>query len=123
MTNMIDLPQTLPRRLSVLTACGLAAGMFWGSQPAMAGVFIGFGFPLFVGPPAYYPPPVYYPPPPYYPPPAAYPPPAPPPPQYAPSAARSCMTSGAVCPMERPVAVGASCYCTTAQGRLWGRAG
>jgi hypothetical protein len=124
MTNMTEPRRTSHRRLPGLIACGLAGGLVWGSQPAAAGVFIGFGFPLFVGPPAYYPPPVYYPPPPYYPPPANYAPPAyyPPAPS-APPAARSCVTSGTVCPMERPVAVGASCYCTTAQGRSWGRAG
>ena len=31
-------------------------------------------------------------------------------------------TGGAVCPMEHPAASGSSCYCTTAQGRVWGRA-
>ena len=90
-------------------------------QPAKARVWIGFGFPLFVGlpayyPPAYYPPPVYYPPPTYYPPPPYYP-----PPRYQPSA-QSCIASGAVCPMEHPVVSGSACYCTTAQGRVWGRA-
>jgi hypothetical protein len=104
--------------------------------PASARVWVGFGFPLFVGPPAYYPPPAYYyPPPPYYPPPAYYggPPGAPyayaaPPPgysrpggHYTPSG-QSCATGGAVCPMEHPVASGSSCYCTTGQGRIWGRA-
>lgn len=91
-------------------------------QPAKARVWIGFGFPLFVGPPAYYPPPVYYPPPAYYPPPPYYASPAYAPPlQYQPSG-QSCMTGGAVCPMEHPVAPGSGCYCTTAQGRFWGRA-
>ena len=90
-------------------------------RPANARVWIGFGFPLFVGPPAYYPP-AYYPPPVYYPPPPYYPPlyyarPAyAPPPQYQPSG-QSCVTSGAVCPMEHPIAPGSGCYCTTAQGR------
>ena len=32
------------------------------------------------------------------------------------------MTGGAVCPMEHPTASGSACYCTTAQGRVWGRA-
>ncbi len=96
------------------------------SLPAAARVWVGFGFPLYVGPPAYYPPPVYYPPPPayYYPPPVYYPPAAyayAPPPQYSPSR-QSCVVSGTVCAMEHPVVPGSSCYCTTAQGRVWGRA-
>jgi hypothetical protein len=102
--------------------------------PANARVWIGFGFPLVVGPPAYYypPPAYYYPPPAYYPSPACYgAPPAPPygyaapPPGYSRPGAQygqSCATGGAVCPMEHPVASGSSCYCTTAQGRVWGRA-
>jgi hypothetical protein len=106
--------------------------------PANARVWIGFGFPLVVGPPAYYPPPVYYPPPAYYPPygyppPQAYYPPAPPyyPPasQFAPQSqytpyqsGQSCNAGPSVCPMDRPTAPGSACYCTTAQGRVWGRA-
>ena len=101
---------------------------------ANARVWVGFGFPFFVGPPTYYPPPAYYyPPPAYYPPPVYYgaPPPAPypgyavPPPGYARPGAQygqSCTTGGAVCPMEHPVASGSSGYCTTPQGRVWGRA-
>ncbi len=104
--------------------------------PAHARVLVGFGFPLFVGPPAYYPPPVYYPPPPYYPPPDY-----PPPQAYYPPASvlcagfaicaavaihspsgQACYAGATVCPMERPTATGSSCYCTTAQGRVWGRA-
>ena len=93
-------------------------------QPAVARVWVGFGFPLYVGPPAYYPPPVLL------------------------SAAcllsaagilpstglrlraslpsisapASCVVAGMVCAMEHPVTPGSSCYCTTAQGRAWGRA-
>ena len=111
-----------------LAALGVALGGLASLPgPASARVWIGFGFPLFVGPPAYYyPPPAYYPPPYYYPPPAYFPPPsayggAPPSAQYAPSG-QSCMAAGAVCPMEHPVASGSSCYCTTVQGRVWGRA-
>jgi hypothetical protein len=103
-------------------------------DPAQARVFIGFGFPLVVGPPAFYPPPVYAPPP-YFPPPYYYPPPQayyPPPAGYAPGpvspgpagpSGQPCYAGGTVCPMERPVASGAGCWCTTAQGRVWGHAG
>lgn len=99
------------------------------ATPAYSRVFIGFGFPFFVGPPAYYPPPVYYPPPSYYPapPPAYY---APPPAQsYAPPAAQSpygsqsCNAGAYICPMERPISSGASCYCRDNYGqRVWGHA-
>jgi S-formylglutathione hydrolase FrmB len=102
------------------------------AHPAVARVWVGFGFPLVVGPPAYYPPPVYYPPPAYYAPPAYYPPAYYPPPYYPPPAysppvqyrpsGQSCVAGPAVCPMQHPVASGAGCYCTTTQGRLWGRA-
>ena len=98
--------------------------------PAQARVWVGFGLPFIVGPPAYYAPPAYYPPPGYYPPPPYYPPPAPyypPPAAYSPGnpppPGRTCYAGGTVCPMERPSASGAACYCTTAQGRAWGRAG
>ena len=89
------------------------------ASQAQARVFIGFGFPLYYGPPAYYPPPpVYYPPPAYYPPPQAY---YPPPQTYAPQATgQTCYASGYTCPMDHPVAPGSSCFCTTAQGRVWG---
>ena len=131
---------TLHRRLA-LPALGVFLGVFFGvlmgvPAPASARIWVGFGFPIYgYGPPAYYPPPVYYPPPAYYPPPSYYPPPpysaaplyAPPATQYAPasgaaSAGQSCNTGNTVCPMERAVPAGASCYCTTAEGRFWGRA-
>jgi hypothetical protein len=108
-----------------LPLAGLALTLAGLSQPASARVWVGFGFPLYFGPPVYYPPPVYYsPPPPYYQPPPYYPPPAY---SYAPPGpynryAQSCVVTGTVCPMERPVTPGSSCYCTTAQGRMWGRA-
>lgn len=111
------------RRLALATFVAIVAGLIALPRPAQARVWIGFGFPLYVGPPAYYPPPVYYPSPPYYPPPY-YPPPAyasPAPPQYTPSG-QSCIAGPAVCPMEHPVATGSACYCTTPQGRVWGRA-
>lgn len=117
------------RRALALSALGaVLAGILAVPGPAQARVFIGFGFPLFVGPPAYYPPPVYYPPPPYYPPAYYQPPPAyyPPPASYAPRPGgppgQACYAGGTVCPMERPVGSGSSCYCTTGQGRVWGRA-
>jgi hypothetical protein len=115
--------------LAIAAFGGVLVGL---SDPATARVWVGFGFPLYVAPPTYYPPPAYYPPPVYYSPPAYYPPPAPayypppayayaPPPQYSPPG-QSCVVAGTVCAMEHPVAPGSSCYCTTAQGRAWGRA-
>lgn len=67
------------------------------TSAAQARVFIGFGFPFYIGPPAYYPPP-----------PVAYAPPVPPP--AAPSG-QSCYVGAYVCPMDRPVASGCACYC------------
>jgi hypothetical protein len=120
---------TILRRVLALGAFGaLLCGTLTFPDEAHARVFVGFGFPLVFGPPAYYPPPVYYPPPPFYPPPYY-----PPPPGYsAPPASymsrpggpsgQACYAGGTVCPMERPVGSGSSCYCTTGQGRVWGRA-
>lgn len=130
---MIEALKTAFRRpLALALFAGVLCGIVGLSAPAHARVWIGFGFPGYYGPPAYYPPPVYYPPPPTYypPPPAYYPPPQsyyPPPPQYAPSSGiapsgQSCNTGGAVCPMEHAVTPGSSCYCSTPQGRAWGRA-
>jgi hypothetical protein len=126
---MIRVFSTSLRRVLVVTALGaLFAGGLAIPRPAQARVFVGFGFPLFVGPPAYYPPPVYYPPPPYYPSPYYPPPPAyyPPPASYSPGpsapSGQACHAGGTVCPMQRPAGSGSVCYCTTAQGRVWGRA-
>jgi hypothetical protein len=115
------------RRITVVAAlCATMLGL--AAIPAQARVFVGlgFGFPLFYGP-GYYPPPVYYPPPPVY-----YAPPPPPvyyvPPQtYTPGptaqSGQSCYAGPYVCPMDRPVAPGASCYCPGNGGqRVWGRA-
>jgi hypothetical protein len=121
---------TLHRPLSIAALGVVLGGIVGLPAPAKARVWIGFGFPLVVGPPAYYPPPVYYPPPPaYYPPPPYYPPAPyyPPSAQYVPpqggvASGQSCYASGTVCPMDHPVASGSACYCTTAQGRVWGRA-
>jgi hypothetical protein len=114
----------LRRPLTIAVFAIVLGGIAGVSAPAHARVWIGFGFPLF-GPPAYYPPPVYYPPPAYYPPPPAYYPapyPAYPPPAGRAIAGQACYAGGTVCPMERPVTPGSGCYCTTAQGRAWGRA-
>jgi hypothetical protein len=132
---MINRVMRIRCRPVALAVFGIALGGLAAlPAPAKARVWVGFGFPLVVGPPAYpypppayyYPPPAYYPPPPYYgaPPYAGY---APPPGYSRPGAqytqsGQSCMTGGAVCPMEHPVASGSSCYCTTGQGRVWGRA-
>lgn len=95
----------------------LALGLLAFSAPlARAGVFFGFGFPVFA--PYYYPPPVYYAPPPvvYAPPPTWSTPPAP-------SAAQSCYAGQYVCPMSRPVPVGATCWCASnSGGRAYGTA-
>jgi len=138
MLHMIRTMLAKSRRSLALAALGaVLLGVLALPNQAQARVFIGLGFPFYVGPPAYYPPPVYYPPPPaYYPPPPGYYPPSPgyyPPPAYYPSppgayapapapAGQSCYAGGTVCPMERPVPSGSSCYCTTAQGRVSGRA-
>ncbi len=92
---------------------------------AQARVFVGIGVPLWG--PGFYPPPVYYPPPPVYyaPPPVVYAP--PPPPQtysQAPTGGgQACYAGPYVCPMDRPVATGAGCYCLGNGGqKVWGRA-
>jgi hypothetical protein len=133
---MLHAVTRLPRRVRAWSAAVLVAGGLLAMPgPASARVWVGFGFPLFVGPPAYYPPPVYYPPPAYYPPPVYYSrppayyyaPPPPPPgsgyvaPRYS-SSGQSCIAGATLCPMERPTASGSACYCTTMTGRVWGRA-
>jgi hypothetical protein len=128
MTNR--LMSVAQRTLMLVGLCAAGAGVAGVLHPAQARVWVGFGFPFFVVPPVYYPPPAYYPPPGYYPPPYYAPPPmySPPPAsynppmQYSPSN-QSCIVAGtSVCPMQHPVASGSSCYCTTSQGRVWGRA-
>jgi hypothetical protein len=133
---MIQALMTLFRRPFLLAAVGMfLGGVIALPAPAVARVWVGFGFPLVVGPPAYYAPPAYYPPAVYYPTPPYYPPPyyPPAPPYYPPPAqysqapravpsGQTCNTGGTVCPMERPVSPGTACYCTTAQGKAWGRA-
>ena len=97
----------LLRRLAVIG--GLLAVAVAFAIPANARVFVGFGFPLF-----YPPPPVYYAPPPqaYY-----------VPPRIPGATGQSCIVnSTALCPMERPTASGNTCWCSTANGRVYGQA-
>lgn len=125
MTQII--PQFLRRPIAAVALGVALLGSFAVASPAYSRVFIGFGFPFYAGPPAYYyaPPPVYYPPPTYYAPPAYAPPPAayaPSPGGYAPTS-QSCNAGAYVCPMDRPVSPGSSCYCLGNGGaRVWGRA-
>jgi hypothetical protein len=100
------------------------------SAAANARVFVGVGVgvPFYGYGPGFYPAPYYYPPPVYYPPPPIYY--TPPPPQvYTPAPAaqpgtgQACYAGPYMCPMDRPVAPGASCYCLGNGGqRVWGRA-
>ena len=86
------------RRPLTVAMLSIGLGTLTGlAHPAMARVWVGFGFPLVVGPPAYYTPP------------------------YRPTG-QSCVAGSAVCPMDHLVASGSGCYCTTTHGRLWGRA-
>ncbi|WP_146101937.1 hypothetical protein [Rhodopila globiformis] len=127
---MMTSPFSSLRRIAGIAAlCAIALGL--AAPPAQARVFVGFGFgvpwaygPGFYPPPYYYPPPVYYPPPPvYYAPPQTYA----PVPSYTPGptaqVGQSCHAGAYVCPMDRPVAPGSSCYCLGNGGqRIWGRA-
>jgi hypothetical protein len=131
---MISKSRRALRHWTGAAACviALTAG-FATTTPAAARVWVGFGFGLpgfYVAPPPYYYPPYYYPPPVYYAPPAYYPPPA----SYAPANAapppaagptgQTCFAGGSnTCPMDRPVASGAACYCLGSDGsRIWGHA-
>jgi hypothetical protein len=118
-------------RRTIVAAAVCAAIVGFTGGPAQARVFVGIGIPFYG--PGFYPPPVYYPPPPVYyaPPPVVY---APPPVSYAPPQNYSqapgpagdgqmCYAGPYVCPMDRPVASGGSCYCLGNGGqRVWGRA-
>jgi hypothetical protein len=121
---MMSLPLPFVRRATVaMVLCAAVAGLT--ANPAHARVFVGIGIPFYG--PGYYPPPVYYPPPPVYyapPPPVVY---APPPQTYsqapAPYGGQTCYAGAYVCPMDRPVAPGGSCYCLgNGAQRVWGRA-
>jgi hypothetical protein len=132
---MMSLPMQSLRRATVAIAlCATFVGL--AASPAHARVFIGVGIPFYG--PGFYPAPYYYPPPAYYPPPVVYAPPqnfAPPqsyvpPPGYSPGPAmaqngggQACYAGPYVCPMDRPVATGGSCYCLgNGSQRVWGRA-
>lgn len=111
------------RRAAVAVALCVAMVGLAGSSPAQARVWIGIGVPFYG--PGWYPAPYYYPPPPaYYPPPVYAPPPqtysqAPPPA----GGGQACYAGPYVCPMDRPVATGAGCYCLGNGGqKVWGRA-
>jgi hypothetical protein len=97
--------------------CCFRGGFWW------PGVAFGLGLgaiaaaPYYYAPPGYYPPPVSYAPPQAYYPPQAY--------SQAPvgGGGQSCYAGAYVCPMDRPVATGASCYCPGNDGqRVGGRA-
>lgn len=114
---------------SISAGAATIAAVMAMAAPADAAVFVGLGFGLPYYGPAYIPPPIYYPPPAYYPPPPVY---YTPPVQqrYAPapmaeqsSGGQSCYAGAYVCPMDRPVAAGSSCYCLGNGGqRVVGRA-
>ncbi|MBS0638310.1 MAG: hypothetical protein U1E70_11195 [Acetobacteraceae bacterium] len=121
-------------RLALLLCAGTMALV----GRAEARVFVGFGFGLPLVAPYAYPPPVYVAPPPVYyaPPPPVYYTPPPPPTYYTPprpytpmpggvqSAARqSCYAGAYVCPMDQPIAPGATCWCPGNGGqRVYGQA-
>ena len=142
----------LGRTTVVLALFAAMAGLAGSSAQARVFIGVGIPLygPGFYPPPVYYPPPpVYYAPPPppvYYapPPPVYYAPPPPvyytPPQSYAPApdlaparigranagqagAGQACYAGAYVCPMDRPVASGGSCYCAGNGGqKVWGRA-
>jgi hypothetical protein len=90
--------------------CCFGGGFWW------PGVGFGLGLGAIAAAPYYYAPPPYYPPPAYYPP-QAY--------SQTPigGGAQSCYAGAYVCPMDRPVATGAGCYCLGNDGqRVEGRA-
>lgn len=125
------------RAALALGAVGLVTAAASTPAQARVGVVFGFGVPAF-----YYPPPFYYPlPPVYYAPPAFY---TPPPAFYTPPVGGSGFGPGAVggpgfgpgarvgscdagpyvCPLERPLASGSTCWCPDNRGgRAYGRAG
>ncbi len=115
------------RRVALTAVAGAAMVGAFASQ-ADARVFIGVGvglpyyYPGYVPGPYYYaPPPVYYAPPPVvYTPPQTY---TPAPAAASAPAGQSCYAGPYVCPMDRPVSAGSSCYCLGNGGqRVTGRA-
>ena len=110
------------RAALALGGVGLVAAAASTPAQARVGVFFGFGVPAF-----YYPPQFYYPVPPVF-----YA--APPPVFYTPpfgaqgfgpgTRVGSCDAGPYVCPLERPLAPGATCWCPSNRGgRAYGRAG
>nr|WP_294551407.1 hypothetical protein [uncultured Rhodopila sp.] len=116
----------ISRLAAALTLSAAFAGL--PASPADARVFVGIGVgvPFYGYGPGFYPAPFYYPPPVYYaPPPVFY---TPPPQVFAPGPAaqpgggQACYAGPYVCPMDRPVAPGSTCYCLGNGGqRVWGR--
>ena len=123
---------SLARISRITAALALCAAVFGlTASPAHARVFVGVGIGVpFYGwggwGPGFYPAPDYYPPPwTYAPPPIVY---TPPPQGFAPGpgpqpgGGQACYAGPYVCPMDRPVAPGSSCYCLGNGGqRVWGR--
>ncbi len=112
----------VPRRFLAIAvaACALLAVPLTAQARVFFGV--GFGFPLFAPVyPFYAPPPVVFAPPPivYAPPPVVFSPPA----AYAAGPGGRCFAGAYVCPLDRPVPVGAPCSCPTNFGRAGGRSG
>nr|WP_294506105.1 hypothetical protein [uncultured Rhodopila sp.] len=119
-------PSRMLRFAAGVALCAITACLSASSADARVFVGIGVGVPFYGYGPGFYPAPYYYPPPVYYPPPPVY---YTPPPAYAPAPAaqpgtgQTCYAGAYVCPMDRPVAPGAGCYCPGNGGqRVWGRA-
>jgi hypothetical protein len=121
--------QFLRRATVAVALCAAMVGLAAG--PAHARIWVGIGIPFYGYGPGYYPGPYYY----YPPPPVYYTPPPPvvyaPPQAYSPApaaaprdgAGQACYAGPYVCPMDRPVATGAGCYCPGNGGqKVWGRA-
>jgi hypothetical protein len=110
------------RTAAGLALCAAMTGL--AASPAQAWVRFGVGVGIPFYGPGFYPAPYYYPPPVYYAPPPVY---YAPPQTYSPlpraGAGQLCYASPYTCPMDRPVASGAGCYCLGNGGqRVWGRA-
>jgi hypothetical protein len=97
--------------------CCFRGGFWWPGVPFGLGLGAIAAAPYYYAPPGYYPPPISYVPPQAYYPPQAY--------GQAPvgGGGQSCYAGAYVCPMDRPIATGASCYCPGNDGqRVGGRA-
>jgi hypothetical protein len=114
------------RAAVAVALCAAMVGL--ASSSAQARVFVGIGIPFYG--PGFYPAPYYYPPPAYYPPPPVVYAPSLPPQNYSQMPAaepsgggQSCYAGPYVCPMDRPVSAGSSCYCLGNGGqKVWGKA-